>query len=63
MSNWVKKIFARIRKMIGTGLEAGDNIAFWIVYGIPGMLVIILIITYFMKKLFDFIFSFILGLF
>jgi len=41
MKNLLTKIFARIKRMIGTGAEAGDNIAFWLVYGIPGIIIII----------------------
>jgi len=33
-------VLAKIRRMIGTGPEAADNIAFWLVYGIPGIIII-----------------------
>lgn len=44
MIDLLKKIFARIKRMIGTGSEADENIAFWLVYGIPGVAIVIFVI-------------------
>jgi len=40
----LRKISSRIKRMIGTGNDAADNIAFWAVYGIPGMIIIVVVI-------------------
>jgi len=40
------KIFTRIKRMIGTGEDAGRNIGFWISDGILGIIYIVSIVLY-----------------
>ncbi|MDR0564717.1 MAG: hypothetical protein LBG78_07280 [Azoarcus sp.] len=39
-------ILLRIKRLIGTGADAGDSIGFWLSLGIAGVAVVIFLIVY-----------------